>query len=512
MENRKTLIHWFRKGLRVHDNPGLTRVFEQANSDVNKYEVRPIFILDPGIVQWLKVGANRWRFLQQSLADLHNQLVALKSRLYVVRGKPNEVFERIFKEWQTELLTFETDIEPYSVKRDAEVVKLAHQLGVQVDTHCSHTIYNPETVIKKNLGTAPLTYQKFLSIVEKLKTPMPLPTPVALTELVIPQQDKWEQKDEKCYDYPSMEELVKHPEELGENKFLGGETEGLRRLEQSLSNETWVINFEKPNTAPNSLEPSTTVLSPYLKFGCLSSRLFYQRLTDILKKHPNHSKPPVSLKGQLMWREFFYTAATDEPDFDRMFGNKYCIQIPWEMNDVYLDAWTHARTGYPFIDAIMRQLRQEGWIHHLARHAVACFLTRGDLWISWQSGLRVFEELLLDHDWALNAGNWLWLSASAFFHSYFRVYSPVAFGKKTDPTASLSAQKEYGCVLGEDYPHRIVVHEAVYKINVQRMTAAYKVNREVCTGKFEKEEKKSTAKRRMKDSEKSLSENKKSRN
>ena len=286
----------------------------------------------------------------------------------------------------------------------------------------------------------------------------------------------------------------------------------MKRLKSSLRDESWVAAFEKPKTSPNSLEPSTTVLSPYLKFGCLSSRLFYKQLNDILKRQTKHSKPPVSLMGQLMWREFYYTAAASEPNFDRMMGNTFCLQIPWQCNDHYLEAWTYGRTGYPFIDAIMRQLRQEGWIHHLARHAVACFLTRGDLWVSWEEGQKVFEELLLDQDWALNAGNWMWLSASAFFHQYFRVYSPVAFGKKTDPTGSyirkyvpelakypagsiyepwkvsLSEQRKYRCVLGTDYPHRIVDHDVVHKENIKRMTAAYKVNREVKTGKQEDDE------------------------
>ena len=104
---------------------------------------------------------------------------------------------------------------------------------------------------------------------------------------------------------------------------------------------------------------------------------------------------------------------------------------------LYLELWfvvlkLQGRTGFPFIDAVMTQLRKEGWIHHLGRHAVACFLTRGDLWVSWEEGMKVFEEYLLDADWSLNAGNWMWLSASAFFHQYFRVYSPIAFGKKTD--------------------------------------------------------------------------------
>ena len=90
-------------------------------------------------------------------------------------------------------------------------------------------------------------------------------------------------------------------------------------------------------------------------------------------------------------------------------------------------------TGFPWIDAIMTQLREEGWIHHLARHAVACFLTRGDLWISWEEGMKVFEELLLDADWSVNAGTWMWLSCSSFFQQFFHCYCPVKFGRKADP-------------------------------------------------------------------------------
>ena len=145
----------------------------------------------------------------------------------------------------------------------------------------------------------------------------------------------------------------------------------------------------------------------------------------------------------------------------------------------------------------MTQLRDEGWIHHLARHSVACFLTRGDLYQSWTKGQEVFEELLLDADWSLNAANWQWLSASAFFHQYFRVYSPIAFGKKTDKngdyirkyvpvlknfpaqyiyepwTAPLSVQKQAKCVIGQDYPMCIVDHNTIHKKNIERMKLAY---------------------------------------
>lgn len=288
----------------------------------------------------------------------------------------------------------------------------------------------------------------------------------------------------------------------------------------------WLCNFEKPNTSPNSLEPSTTVLSPYLKFGCLSSRLFYQRLKQTIGT-AKHSKPPVSLIGQLMWREFYYVVAYATPNFDKMVGNPVCCQVPWQNNESHLEKWKNGQTGYPFIDAIMRQLKQEGWIHHLARHAVACFLTRGDLWISWEEGQKVFEEWLLDADWALNAGNWMWLSASAFFHQFFRVYSPVAFGKKTDKTgeyirkyvpelkkytseyiyepwkAPLSMQKTADCIIGKDYPKRIVVHEDVYKINISKMSAAYKENK--------KSDESEEPKKRVNDSKTSSSKAKKSK-
>ena len=140
---------------------------------------------------------------------------------------------------------------------------------------------------------------------------------------------------------------------------------------------------------------------------------------------------------------------------------------------------------------------QEGWIHHLARHAVACFLTRGDLYQSWEKGQDVFEEYLLDADWSLNAANWQWLSASQFFHQYWKCYSPIEFGKKTDKNgefikkylpvlrkipneyiyepwkAPLVVQQSAQCVIGRDYPKPIIDHKVVSKICIERMKKAF---------------------------------------
>ncbi|KAG4066065.1 hypothetical protein HA402_001312 [Bradysia odoriphaga] len=390
------------------------------------------------------------------------------------------------------------------------VEKQAKKFNVNVITTVSHTIYNPDLIIQKSQGVAPKQYQGFLKIVSSMSIPEPVEAPAALPAKSKPPKDSNELKDPTCYDCPALHELRVNEAELGDVLYPGGETEGLKRFQTILRKTDWVCSFEKPKTSPNSLEPSTTVLSPYLKFGCISSRLMYTDLQKVLKNKKKHTAPPVSLIGQLLWREFFYTAAASEPNFNRMVGNSICRQIPWQKNEQHLEAWTYGRTGYPFIDAIMRQLRQEGWIHHLARHAVACFLTRGDLWISWEDGQRVFEELLLDADWALNAGNWMWLSASAFYHLYSRVYSPVAFGKKTDKdgeyirkyvpelanypksmiyepwTATAAQQREYGCIIGKDYPQRIVIHEVVLKKNMAKMADAYQKHRDgVGGGKFD---------------------------
>jgi deoxyribodipyrimidine photolyase len=122
----------------------------------------------------------------------------------------------------------------------------------------------------------------------------------------------------------------------------------------------------------------------------------------------SHSAPPVSLEGQLLWREFFYAQAFATPCFDRMAGNPACKQIAWSFDPALIAAWAEGRTGYPWIDACMAQLRREGWLHHLARHAVACFLTRGDLYQSWEHGARIFDRELVDSDWALNNGARWW--------------------------------------------------------------------------------------------------------
>ncbi|XP_018420471.1 PREDICTED: cryptochrome-1-like [Nanorana parkeri] len=482
-------IHWFRKGLRLHDNPALLAAMKDCA------QLHPIFILDPWFPRNMRVSVNRWRFLIEALKDLDENLKKINSRLFVVRGKPAEVFPALFKKWKVTRLTFEVDTEPYAKQRDAEIERLAAEHNVEVIQRVSNTLYDVERVIAENNGKPPLTYVRLQTVLQSIgppKRPCKAPTKDDMKDCCTPWKPSYDEK----YGVPTLEELGQDPSQVGPLLYPGGETQALQRLDLNMKRTAWVCNFKKPDTEPNSLTPSTTVLSPYMKFGCLSARLFYWRLAEIYQGK-KHSAPPVSLHGQLLWREFYYVAGAGIANFDKMEGNSVCVQLHLLYSLLYWQQWRSARTGYPFIDAIMTQLRTEGWIHHLARHAVACFLTRGDLWISWEEGQKVFEELLLDADWALNAGNWMWLSASAFFHQFFRVYSPVAFGKKTDKNgeyikkylpflkkfpaeyiyepwkAPRSVQERAGCIIGKDYPKPIVVHETVSKQNIQRMKAAY---------------------------------------
>ncbi|XP_072142610.1 cryptochrome-1-like isoform X5 [Dermacentor andersoni] len=439
------VVHWFRKGLRLHDQPALRMGLQGART------CRCVYILDPWFAGSSNAGVNKWRFLLQSLEDLDARLRKLNSRLFVIRGQPADVFPKLFKEWRVTHLTFEQDPEPYGAIRDQKITALAHEMGVSVVCEPSHTLYPLERILERHGGKTPLTYRQFQGVVVDMEPPaQPLPAPETLPRTPID-----EDHDER-FAVPTLAELGFDMDNLKAAVWPGGETEALARLERHMERkQAWVASFGSPRMTPKALLASQTGLSPYLRFGCLSARLFYHQLADLYRK------------------------------------------IPWDVNAEALAKWANGQTGYPWIDAIMRQLREEGWIHHVARHAVACFLTRGDLWLSWEEGMKVFDELLLDADWSVNAGSWMWLSCSSFFQQFFHVYCPVRFGRKADPsgdyirkyvpvlkhfpnnyihepwTAPESVQVAARCVVGRDYPLPMVNHQVASHINLQRIQQVY---------------------------------------
>ena len=267
------------------------------------------------------------------------------------------------------------------------------------------------------------------------------------------------------FSVPTLQELGMGPVSVT-TPHRGGESVGLALLATHVANEEYISTFEKPSTAPTAFEPAaTTVLSPHMHFGSVSCRKFYWDSQDVIEKRrlekKHVSQQPVNIPGQLLFREmYFATHAAVGVQFGQTIGNPIAKFIPWHLQsryskgpdgkpvtdgtytiddpsaEEYFQRWKHGRTGFPWIDALMRQLKQEGWIHHLGRHAVACFLTRGGCYVSWERGAEVFEEWLIDHEVACNAGNWMWLSCTAFFSQFFRCYSPIAFPKKWDAEGS----------------------------------------------------------------------------
>ena len=506
-------MHWFRKGLRLSDNPALVACLEQAPKNVY-----PVYVLDGNSYQLLRCTPLRANFLIECLQDLDKNLRTLGSRLYVLNGDPTVVLPEKWEEWKISDLSFEEDEtgEPYALQRDETIVNLAQSSKIRLFTAQSETLYPLKDYMKqsKNVPGTMTAFQKLLKGMPTMKKALPHPPKElfptnknldAVSKLYLPPKHPtdlpWprgipKSEVESIWDAADCKNLtpVVH----------GGETLARKALKKKLKDANWVATFEKPKTSCTSLEPSTTALGPYLSWGCLSPREVWYAIDTAISKSSvtTVSKPPVSLHGQLLWRDFNNLIAHDANiqhpgSWNQIEGNKYCRQIPWDDDPKLIQAWKEGRTGYPWIDAAMRQLAQEGWIHHLGRHAVACFLTRGDLWQSWEEGAKHFEAELLDADYSLNGFNWLWLSCSGFFYQYFRCYSPIAFQKKNDPNgeyirkyvpelkdlpkkfiyspweAPASTLADAGIHLGQDYPYPIVEHKTIVKENMGRMNQAY---------------------------------------
>ncbi|CAH0483066.1 unnamed protein product [Peronospora belbahrii] len=539
MLTRMRIIVWFRRDLRLHDNfalhAALTLIQQQEKNqkkkkDAVQIELIPLYIIHRPRI--MRCGVTRFQFLLESVSDLHESLATRHSQLVVARGDGIDVLKCLLPAWGITHLFFDAVCEPYAVERDNRVQALAKSLGVETHVTNGYNLYDFDPIIEDNNGTAPKTYRAFCKAVAAQPTPsQPLSTPDKIptskttnSKLYEQAVDYWKEKSNvgKATKQENEEDIQTQLHEIagprlkftlldlkdfgykppGKHSFLyGGEQKALQILESFCQDEDRVGKFEKPKTSPAQLPPdtSTTTLSAYLYFGCLSPRTFYHRVRAIQERQKKASAPPVSLDGQLLWREFYHCHGRANPYFDKMEESRTCLQVNWRWHTIpekekdmtdddklartQFEAWKNGQTGFPWIDAIMIQLKEEGWVHHLARHSVACFLTRGDLYISWVRGFEVFQEQLIDHDWSVNAGNWLWLSSSYFFTAYFRVYSPISFGKKWDPEgrfikkyipalkkmpakyiyepwkAPLTLQHASGCLIGKDYPSPIVKHK-----------------------------------------------------
>ncbi|XP_038072863.1 cryptochrome-1-like isoform X1 [Patiria miniata] len=480
-------VHWFRHGLRLHDNPSLIDAINLAS------ELYPIFIFDGEVAGTKVCGFNRWRFLYESLEDIDRKLKEVGGRLYTFNGDPCTVFNQLIEEWGVNLITFEQDPEPIWQDRDNAVKRLCEERGIRCIESVSHTLWDPNEVTSRNGGTPPVTYAMFQEVVSTIGLPHRPSGEPDFSSVKLSICDNFDQ-----FALPHFQDIapkMEHPDQERQ-LWIGGETRALELFEVRVRREAaaFKAGYCLPNQyMPDLLGPPMS-LSPYLRFGCLSVRKFYWRIHDTYTEL-NNTISPSHLTAQLIWREYFYTMSVGNKNFDRMNGNNICLKIDWSEDQEKLQKWTEGETGYPWIDACMKQLKVEGWIHQVARHAVACFLTRGDLWISWEDGLKVFYQYLLDADWSICAGNWMWISSSAFEKVLQcpNCFCPVRYGRRMDPNgefvrrflpvlvnmplrylfepwkAPLAVQEKAGCIIGKDYPMPIVEHRAAASSNREKM-------------------------------------------
>lgn len=455
--------------------------------------VIPIFILDPHFVEPHRIGVNQFSFFLQGLEDLDAQLRAKGSRLVVLRGEPEKVWKQVFEgkhSFKITNLVWERDTTPYARKRDQAISKLAAKHGVTVETFHGHTLLDIDEVMQQRGFKAPTNNRGVETLVKMRQIAKPIPIPK------IPPC--------KVAGYPMFKiSELGYGAEKPTHSARGGEREGLKILQRVCANKPYVCSFNKTKTKSTTGHVagklSTTGLSPYLMCGAVSARTVYHSVSAAIASKP-HTPPPESLLGQIYFREMFYLLAASTPNFDKEKGNPHCLQVDWAKTPAFVKAWTEGKTGYPYIDALMRQLKETGWIHHLGRHAVACFLTRGDLWQSWTVGRDVFGKLLIDSDGTLNNGNWQALAGVAPWSApWFRVYSPIPekssslnvdqdgdFVKRFVPelknmpakyifnpwTAPKPVQEKAKCIVGKDYPAPIVEHATVRQKNLDKFGAA----------------------------------------
>ena len=502
----RTGIIWFRNALRLNDN----RVLVECLSSTNSQSILPLYILDKSDFEQ-KNNKNRIKFLYESLINLDANFKAkFGSNLTILNGKSEEIFDKLLNNDLLDISEIFTDYsnKPSDVENENSLKRiLAKNTSVKLHLISKvNSLTNIEEVTNQENFKPPKTMKDmeklFSNIFPKDESDFySVDEPLDIPEITKSLPDNYSEAI-KDYIFDAKEELSLFKKD-SKSYFKGGESEALVRLEKKVSSEEeYIRNFRKPRTTStndpeNPLEPETTGLSPYLSFGCLSPRLLWKE-TEKCYRNGEHSQPPESMHGQLLFREMFYLLSKSVENWDSDTNNSMCKKIEWgAYNSNKMELWEKGETGFPYIDAMMRQLDATGWMHHLGRHAVSCFLTRGQLWQHWELGRDVFDRKLVDADWALNNGNWLWLAGVApFSMPYFRLYSPCPDGKsslnveaknaefirywvpelKDFPSkyifephlAPIPIQEGSNCVIGQDYPEPMVDRKVVAKENLAK--------------------------------------------
>jgi len=453
-----TAIWWVRRDQRLNDNDALRTALETCDAVV------PVFILDPALLTASDVSPRRVAFMLGGLAALDADLRTRGSRLVVRRGAPGDELARLVAETGAVAIYAEADPWPYGRRRDAAV---AATLPLHLTTGI--TVWPADTVMKAD-GTP---YTVFTPYSRAWRT-LPPPTPAELWS-----PPEW---------LPALPDnllglsIPVEPAPPGGALFVPGEAEALRRLAAFAGGSDAPIGRYDAERNRMDLD-GTSQLSPYLRFGMISARRASVAARSVIDgPGPGARKGAETWYSELIWREFYMAILYHFPHvLEQAFREQYRA-IPWRNDEAEFAAWCAGRTGFPVVDAAMRQLTATGWMHNRARMIVASFLVK-DLLIDWRWGERFFMQHLIDGDPAANNGGWQWTAGVGTDAApYFRIFNPARQGARFDPDgayvrrwvpelASVPAkyihepeamspalQRELGVVIGRDYPAPIVDH------------------------------------------------------
>lgn len=378
---------WFRRDLRLSDNPAWS---EGSSADT----VWPVYVIDPAL--WDRVSARRRAVLSAGLRSLDADLRRRGGRLRIETGDPTELIPRLVHELSVERVHLNAEVTPYGRRRDSQVATL-----VETVEHTGHYIHPPGSLLTRD-GQAYRVFTAFHRAWMELDPAGPRFEGGALV---------------------ATEPGVGVPA-TGPSPITAGEAAASERLEDFVIRaDGYTVERDRPDL------DATSHLSVDLKFGFISAR-------EVLRRVGSQSGGRAAFVRQLAWRDFHAHLLAAAPEIVNQSMRPEYRGMAWEHDPDALECWKRGTTGYPLVDAAMRQLVAEGWIHNRLRMAAASFLVK-DLLVDWRIGERFFRHHLLDGDVAQNVGNWQWVAGTGTDAApYFRILNPVTQSRRFDPTGT----------------------------------------------------------------------------
>jgi deoxyribodipyrimidine photo-lyase len=389
----KISIFWFRRDLRLHDNIALFNALKSGE------KVLPIFIFDTSILDKLSKNDARVSFIIKELRSMNEHLKSFDASIDILHGKPIEVFESLIKKYQIASVFTNQDYEPYAIRRDQEILELLKSENISFNSFKDQVIFEKNEITKKD-GNPYVVYT--------------------------PYSKKWIEAYEQInHIHYSSEDLLSQLYTQSKAKELKLEELGFEETNTPIKNYIFnsrIINeYEETRNFP-ALD-NTSKLGPHLRFGTVSVRQMVSRAEEQENK---------TFLKELIWREFFMQILWHFPHTHKdSFKPKY-DRIVWRNNEDDFKKWCNGTTGYPMVDAGMRQLNNTGFMHNRVRMLVGSFLCK-HLLIDWRWGEAYFAEKLHDYEMSSNVGNWQWVAGTGVDASpYFRIFNPTSQIKKFD--------------------------------------------------------------------------------